>query len=119
LYDWPLALCESSSVNVDHDLEAQDIVGQEDVLENYHVYHRPEHKWHYLSGHEDSELFIFRQADSQPGKNGRLAASEILETCADVIATGTPHCAISNPSAPPGCCPRESIEVVAFIYGPA
>lgn len=32
------------------------------------------------------------------------------------FVVGVPHCAIMNPDAPEDCLPRESIEVVAFVY---
>ncbi|SMQ50573.1 unnamed protein product [Zymoseptoria tritici ST99CH_1A5] len=98
LHDYPLALCDRQSIDSALDLEPQDIVDKEEVLENIHIYRRPNHQWYYLSGQQTSEALIFRQADTRP--NGY----------------GTPHCAIKNPAAPADCTPRESIEVVAFVY---
>jgi hypothetical protein len=59
LHDYPLALCDKRSVDVEKDLEPQD-----EVLENVHVYHRAKHAWCYLDGQQDTELLIFRQADT-------------------------------------------------------
>lgn len=64
LYDYPLALCDKQSVNVEQDLEPQDIVDRDEILENAHVYHRAKHVWYYLSGQKETELFVFRQADT-------------------------------------------------------
>lgn len=71
LYDWPLALCDGNTVQSDEDLEPQDIVDRDEVLENVHVYRKEAHRWYYLSGQEDSEVLIFRQADTKPGSFGK------------------------------------------------
>lgn len=65
LSDWPLAVCDGTTVDPSTDLEPQDIVDRDEVLENVHVYHRPTHQWYYLSGQQASELLIFRQADTR------------------------------------------------------
>lgn len=68
LHDYPLALCDKKSVDIEKDLEPQDIVDRDEVLENVHVYHRAKHSWCYLKGQNDDELLIFRQADTiEPG----------------------------------------------------
>jgi hypothetical protein len=51
-------------VDIEKDLEPQDIVDRDEVLENVHVYHRAKHAWCYLDGQKDTELLIFRQADT-------------------------------------------------------
>lgn len=71
LHDYPLALCDRRSVDFEQDLEAQDIVDQQELLENMHVYHRKQHRWYYLSGQQDSEVLIFRQADTRPNGFGK------------------------------------------------
>jgi hypothetical protein len=74
LHDYPLALCDNSSVDFENDVEPQDIVDRHEVLENVHIYHRPHHRWYYLSGQEDSELLVFRQADTASRKRGKSTA---------------------------------------------
>lgn len=72
LYDYPLALCDKQSIDDAKDLEPQDIVDRDEVLENVHVYHRKQHAWCYLSGQKDTELLIFRQADTRQRGFGKL-----------------------------------------------
>lgn len=55
----------------DTDLEAHDVVDRNEVLENVHVYHRPRHQWHYLSEQLDSEVLVFRQADTRADGFGK------------------------------------------------
>jgi hypothetical protein len=77
LHDYPLALCDFRSLDADRDLEPQDIVDRDEVLENVHVYHRPEHQWYYLSGQQDCEALVFRQADTAIKKFGGPTALPI------------------------------------------
>jgi hypothetical protein len=63
--DWPLALCDSSSINPGEDLVASDVVlGKGVALENYLVHYSPRQRWWYLSKQLPSELLVFRQCDS-------------------------------------------------------
>ena len=73
LNDWPLVLCDASSVDPPSDLEAADLLYPDRVTENYQVYHREAHKWYYLSDHRPDEIMVFRQASTSkqelPGKS--------------------------------------------------
>ena len=72
LHDYPLALCDRQSIDPRRDLEPQDIVDRDGLQENVHIYHRPQHRWHYLSGQNEFELIVFRQADTrEPGGFGK------------------------------------------------
>lgn len=73
LHDYPLALCDKQSIDAAKDLEPQDIVDRDEVLENVHVYHRKQHAWCYLGGQKDTELLIFRQADTLQRGFGKLS----------------------------------------------
>lgn len=75
LHDYPLALCDKQSVDDEKDFEPQDIVDRDEVLENVHVYHRKRHAWCYLGGQEDTELLIFRQADTLQKGFGKFSSS--------------------------------------------
>ena len=67
LNDWPLVLCDTSTVRPETDLEAVDLLYPDLATENYHVYHSGGYRWHYLSDHKPSELLVFTQSDSQAG----------------------------------------------------
>ncbi|KAH7400429.1 methyltransferase [Cadophora sp. MPI-SDFR-AT-0126] len=64
LRDWPLGLCDPTTVEADSDLRAADIVYSEYVVENYQVHFTPEQKWYYLDNQLPSEVIVFRQSDS-------------------------------------------------------
>jgi hypothetical protein len=67
LYDWPLALCDASTVNPITDLEHADLLYPEFVTENCQVYFNPNAKWYYLSGQQTDELVVFKQSDTLAG----------------------------------------------------
>jgi hypothetical protein len=64
LNDWPLALCDASTVNANQDLEAADLLYTDFATENRQVYYRDEYKWYYLSDHGVDELLVFKQSDT-------------------------------------------------------
>jgi hypothetical protein len=76
LNDWPLALCDASTVDAANDLvEVDHVYRMPDgksgrLVENYAVYHSQRHRWYYLSEQSPDEILVFRQVDSsgQPGE---------------------------------------------------
>jgi hypothetical protein len=96
LYDYPLALCDGYSIDLENDLEPQDIVDQDEVLENVHIYHRAKHQWHYLSGQLDSEVLVFRQADTHSKGFGELAALPISPTNLTALLRHSPLCDLQS-----------------------
>ncbi|KAL9010327.1 MAG: hypothetical protein Q9173_004728, partial [Seirophora scorigena] len=67
VYDWPLALCDASTVNPDKDLVINDnVVSQINKnIENVMVHYNSNQIWYYLSNQMPSELLIFRQHNSE------------------------------------------------------
>lgn len=80
LVDWPLAVCDAASINIDRDMVAMDHVhrlgesGEGRVVENYAVHYSPDQRWHYLSKQRANELLLFRQVDTA-GNAGGLYSS--------------------------------------------
>lgn len=97
--DWPLAVCDASSVNSVRDVMASDLVYPDHVAENVLLCHSPEQKWFYLSNHLPSEAIIFKQTDSSSS-----------------ACRGVPHCSFANPQAPIDEDPRESIEARLLVF---
>ena len=75
LRDWPLALCDMSSV-LATDVLAADIVYSNRVVENFQVHHAETQAWYYLQDHQPSELLIFQQADSS--RAGISGTSDVI-----------------------------------------
>lgn len=99
LNDWPLAVCDASTVDPDTDIESADLLYPDLATENFQVYYNAGYKWYYLGDHDISEVIVFKQADTLSG------------TC-----PGVPHCSFLNPLAPDDEAPRESIEARALVY---
>ena len=57
-------MCDASTVDIQSDLEAADILYPDLVTENLQIYYSKLLKWHYLSDHDPSEIIIFKQADT-------------------------------------------------------
>ncbi|KAI0811536.1 hypothetical protein GGR55DRAFT_105131 [Xylaria sp. FL0064] len=100
LRDYPLAVCDYSTVDPEADYEPCDDVHEiHGTDENYMVYHRSSHQWYVLLDQIVTEVLLFRQYDSTIGRR-----------------SGIPHCAIPNPIPSPGSVPRESIEVELIVF---
>ncbi|KAK1770187.1 hypothetical protein QBC33DRAFT_530329 [Phialemonium atrogriseum] len=89
--DWPLAVCDYSSVDWDNDTTTNDAVHLLRTGENWLLHYNEEQQWYYLSGMEEDDLIVFRNTDSE-GQRSRCF-----------------HVAFNNPSATGP--PRESVEV--------
>ncbi|KAF5969745.1 CmcJ-like methyltransferase [Fusarium bulbicola] len=98
--DWPLAICDASTVDQQRDVEVADYVTTITSREHCMVYDRDTHRWWYLSDHKATEGLVFRQYQSDKG-----------------LASGLPHAAFWNPLSKQEH-PRESIEVMLVISFP-
>ncbi|PVH81087.1 hypothetical protein DL98DRAFT_571444 [Cadophora sp. DSE1049] len=94
--DWPLALCDFTSIDCQNDIALADILHRDRIGENQLLYHNSKHRWYYIPGQQPEDLLIFRNADS----TGRKPMAF--------------HCAFFNPDSQGP--PRQSCEVrfVAF-----
>ncbi|GIK02043.1 hypothetical protein Aspvir_006086 [Aspergillus viridinutans] len=96
LRDWPLALCDYSTLDRS-DLVQIDEVHVEGVLESHSVQYNPSQRWYYLSEQTVEEVLIFCSADSETGGE-------------------VPHAAFCDPRYPDEE-PRESVELrVLVVY---
>ena len=63
LRDWPLALCDASTVDPNL-VEPSDLVYDDYVVENCQTYDAPEQEWYYIRDQSPSEAWVFLQSDS-------------------------------------------------------
>lgn len=66
LNDWPLAVCDVTTVKEQRDFEDTDLLYEDLATENRQVYYCDDYKWYYLSEHQVDELMVFKQSDSDP-----------------------------------------------------
>jgi hypothetical protein len=121
LVDWPLAVCDASTVDFTADTMSSDIVDPWGFIENTQIQHNPSQQWYYLRDQMPHELIIFKNADSRsisdgvsPGKSKSLFRK--VSSCAygPKLCIGTPHASFYNPNFKGGFM-RESIEVRTLV----
>ncbi|KAF8851463.1 hypothetical protein BDZ45DRAFT_149524 [Acephala macrosclerotiorum] len=89
--DWPLAVCDYQSVDLESDAIENDVLHRDTVGENWLMFPNMAHRWYYMSRQGVDDLIVFRNADSR----GRLANA--FHAAFDLGVSGTE--------------PRESIEI--------
>lgn len=117
LTDWPLAVCDEKTVDLELDYIASDAVTRTGFTENHLIYFNPNQKWYYLSQQKPTELVLFRQTDTKyPLLKGELSRfSEFIEQLL-IFFSGVPHSGFENVSQDRAEVPRESIETRVFLY---
>src|SRR5439155_25304908 len=65
LVDWPLAVCDASSVDFSTDTMPGDLIDRVEVFENMQVHYSPQQRWYWLPDQLPSELLIFKNSDSR------------------------------------------------------
>jgi hypothetical protein len=94
----PLAVIDAGTVDPD-DVVRCELIYRERRGEIYYLAHRPTHEWFYFPDMHREEALLIKGFDSDSSR-ARFAA----------------HAAFTNPEAPPGALPRESIEVRTFAF---
>ncbi|MAD82187.1 MAG: hypothetical protein CL912_04430 [Deltaproteobacteria bacterium] len=115
LVDWPLALCDASTVDFANDTMAGDVVDRDAIFENTQVHFNPRQKWFYLSNQLPSEMLIFKNADSEEKFGASPGESYIYpdvtqETQFVLTEIGVPHASFDHPQSSSSGIRRESIE---------
>lgn len=102
--DWPLALCDSSSVSESDlvyvngmDASRGDSQGYDGKIGLASVHHNPQHRWYYFPDLKDDEVILFKSFDTAQKCN-------------------VAHTSFDNRRAFPDAKPRESIEARFFVY---
>ncbi|MHB0773015.1 CmcJ/NvfI family oxidoreductase [Bradyrhizobium sp. 1.29L] len=96
--DFPLALCDASSVS-GGDLLQTDYQTRGIVQKYWLPYYNPNHRWYYFPNMMPNELLLFKGYDSERH-----------------FEPATAHTAFDNRPAFPNANPRESIDARFFVY---
>ncbi|KAK1706802.1 putative CmcJ-like methyltransferase [Colletotrichum lupini] len=89
--DWPLAVCDYTSVDKDNDILLTDAIRRDRVDEISVLHFNSAHKWYYVKDQGVDDLLVFRNADSEGDKARAF------------------HAAVNNTNSRGP--PRESVEV--------
>jgi len=99
--DWPLALCDYRSVDLEKDTFPVARISPEGRGETMRVKYNENHKWMYLHGMTPEEIVLIKCADTI--RDGSVAIC-------------TPHTGFSDPNTPDGAPLRQSIELRALVF---
>jgi hypothetical protein len=78
--DWPLAYCDPTTVDVEHDLLVVDEVSRQNASELYNIHHNANHSWYYVKDQQPWEMMVFSEHDSRsPKKRSVPHCSFVLE----------------------------------------
>jgi hypothetical protein len=97
--DFPLAICDASTVGID-DLVAAEHIYRHRVGETYQVLYNPAHRWFYVPEMRTDEALLLKCFDSATDGTARFA----------------PHTAFVDPTTPADAPPRHSIEVRTLVF---
>ncbi|THH19322.1 hypothetical protein EUX98_g8798 [Antrodiella citrinella] len=100
-WDWPLALCDFTSVDYKRDLVPTTLKYPDRDGETFNVAFSQNHRWKYLRGMTPDEFLLIKCYDSQ--EDGKTALL-------------TPHTAFQDPSTPPDAPLRESVELRLLVF---
>lgn len=122
--DWPLALCDYTTVDTEEDIRVSDAIRRTTVDEVSLLHYNEAHRWYCLKDQGVNDLLVFRNSNSR-GERARkspkaittghsLPSTHPVLSCKLNLLPGGFHAAVFNPESKRQ--PRESVEVrlVAF-----
>lgn len=62
--DWPLAVCDYTSLDADKDIVIADRLNVNRIGENQLLHPNRRHRWYYIKGQQPENLLVFRNIDS-------------------------------------------------------
>ncbi|KAK1833471.1 hypothetical protein QBC39DRAFT_346116 [Podospora conica] len=98
-YDWPLAVCDFQTIDVDRDIDEGDVVHRHHVGEHGLLYHHPGHRWYFLDGQSVEDVIMFRHSDSR-----------------GYVVSFSPHASFDRAKEYGAVEGRESIEVTVACF---
>ncbi len=97
--DYPLAVCDASTVRFD-ELVAAEHIYRDRTGETYQVLYSPAHRWFYVPEMRTDEALLLKCFDTRTHGTARFA----------------PHTAFVDPTTPADAPPRVSIEVRTLVF---
>ncbi|KID83612.1 hypothetical protein MGU_09091 [Metarhizium guizhouense ARSEF 977] len=105
--DWPLALCDASTVE-SKDLVPSDVIYPNYLAENRLVHYNDNQRWYWLSDQAENEVLVFKAVDSDPKQcNRNFGKLKRVKAC--------PHGAFPLPDQGEAQSLRESIDVRLLV----
>ena len=70
--DWPLAMCDYTSIDTENDLVLNDAIKRDHVVECSLMHYNSAHRWHCLKNHTVDDLLVFRNSDSMGKRASKI-----------------------------------------------
>lgn len=112
ILDYPLAVCDSSTVSED-DLVESDYIYPNFEGENYIVKANEAHRWYYMKEQDQDDILIITNYDSETGNRKSFSSLRIF--CLFTII-GVPHSGFQLPPDERVTRLRESFEMRIVVY---
>lgn len=62
--DWPLAICDFTTLDLKRDIEFCDVVERDCVRETISLYHNSDQRWYFIDNQEVDKALLFRNCHS-------------------------------------------------------
>jgi len=96
--DWPLAVCDFTSIALDQDLTSNDALHQKRVGENWLLHSNPAHKWYYMSAQDVDDILVFRNTDSEGLRSSTADRPVFSRSEANLLFRRMLSCRVSEPA---------------------
>eukprot|EP00026_Physarum_polycephalum_P009570 Phypoly_transcript_09698.p1 GENE.Phypoly_transcript_09698~~Phypoly_transcript_09698.p1 ORF type:complete len:310 (+),score=73.57 Phypoly_transcript_09698:182-1111(+) len=120
VYDYPLAVCEASTVDVEHDLEPTTLVYPPPTPagETYSMKHNKNQVWWYWSEMTPDDVLLLKCYDSASRELTKVTRSgaDVAQDELRDVAGLTPHTAFFDSEGAKKGIQRQSIEVRALVF---
>jgi len=118
VYDYPLAVCDYRTLDVDTDLVPTTLVYPRPLPdgETYSVAYNPAHQWHYWSRMTPNDVLLLKCFDSSSRGLSHIEGFECPSGELLDVAGMTPHTAVYDEEGAKVGITRQSIEVRALVF---
>jgi cephamycin C biosynthesis protein len=120
VYDFPLAMADFRSLDLDNDLVPTDLVYPAWLKdkETYSIKFNPAHRWYYLSHMTPDEVLLLKCYDSESQRLTSVKTNgyPVNQSSLRDIAGLTPHTAFFDEKGATKSIKRQSIEVRALVF---
>jgi len=120
VYDFPLAMCDFNTVEVDNDLQPTTLLYPPPIPngEIYSMRHNANHVWWYWSEMTPDDVLLLKCYDSASRALARVkvSAADVLESELRDVAGLTPHTAFKHEEGVKKGIQRHSIEVRTLVF---
>jgi hypothetical protein len=79
--DWPLAVCDYTSIDKENDIILLDAIRRDRVDEICGLHYNESHRWHYLKNQGVNDLLVFRNADSEGERASKSQLILLISQC--------------------------------------